>query len=71
MPGWVAALARTVSGALDAHVHGHHLALPRDRGDAGRHFDPACVEAFVSVAEGWETRYAAAHVLYADRRWLG
>ena len=41
------------------------------RGDAGRHFDPACVEAFVAVAEGWETRYAAAHVPYAERRALG
>ncbi|MGE3960988.1 MAG: HD domain-containing phosphohydrolase [Dehalococcoidia bacterium] len=40
------------------------------RGDAGRHFDPACVEAFLAVAGAWETKYAAAHVPYAERRAL-
>jgi len=38
------------------------------QGDAGRHFDPQCVDAFLAVVDDWETRYAAAHVPYAERR---
>jgi len=40
------------------------------RADAGRHFDPQCVDAFLAVVDAWETRYAAAHVPYAERRAL-
>ncbi|GMU40711.1 MAG: hypothetical protein AMXMBFR23_15770 [Chloroflexota bacterium] len=38
------------------------------REGAGKHFDPRCVEAFLAVAGQWETRHAAAHVPYSERR---
>ena len=37
---------------------------------AGTHFDPQCVDAFLSVSGRWEQQYAAAHVPYAERRSL-
>ncbi len=36
--------------------------------DAGVHFDPRCVEAFLAVQAQWERSYAAANVAYAERR---
>jgi HD-GYP domain-containing protein (c-di-GMP phosphodiesterase class II) len=40
------------------------------RESAGSHFDPACVAAFLAVADAWERQYAAAHAPYAERRAL-
>lgn len=36
--------------------------------DAGSHFDPRCVDAFLAVQSQWERSYAAAHVVYNERR---
>ena len=36
--------------------------------DAGSHFDPRCVEAFIAVQQPWERSYAAANVAYAESR---
>ena len=38
------------------------------RKDAGSHFDPHCVEAFIAVQQPWERSYAAANVAYAESR---
>ena len=36
--------------------------------DAGSHFDPKCVEAFMAVQAQWERSYAAANATYNERR---
>lgn len=43
-------------------------AVAQIEADAGSHFDPRCVEAFLPVVDEWETSFAEAHARYEERR---
>ena len=41
------------------------------RRDAGTHFDPRCVDAFLAVVERWEAGFADDRTRYSESRYAG
>jgi putative two-component system response regulator len=70
--GRIVAVADVYDALRSARAYRH--AWDRDRAvaqieeDAGTHFDPRCVDAFLRVVDEWERSFADDHTQYAERR---
>jgi hypothetical protein len=68
----IVAVADVYDALRSARAYRH--AWDRDRAvaqieeDAGTHFDPRCVDAFLRVVDEWERSFADDHTQYAERR---